>query len=107
MVTIFLLLAVQAAVPPDATAPPAEPDKIICKLETQANSRIPSRVCLPKSEWDRIQKENTDDYASSRNGRAGGLSGTIVNGPSGGEGGLVTGYPAPTNVPGISTRPHR
>jgi len=106
MIATLLLLAVQASTPPVA-ATDSDADKIVCKLETQANSRIPARVCLPKSEWDRIQKENSQDVASNRNGRAGGLSGTIVNGPSNGEGGLVTGYPAAGNVPGLSVRPPR
>lgn len=106
MITTLLLLAVQASAPP-ADAAASDADKIICKLETQENSRIPARVCLPKSEWDRIEKENSGDWASSRNGRAGGLSGTIVNGPSNGEGGLVTGYPSAGNVPGLSVRPPR
>ena len=106
MIVTLLLLAFQASALPAAAADP-DADKIICKLETQANSRIPSRVCLPKSEWDRIEKENSGDMASSRNGRAGGLSGTIVNGPSLGEGGLVTGYPSAGNVPGLAVRPPR
>jgi hypothetical protein len=30
-----------------------------------------------------------------------------VNGPSNGDGGLVTGYPSAGNVPGLSVRPPR
>lgn len=105
MIATLLFLVARAAAQPATAAPNADADKIICKLETQENSRIPARICLTKSEWDRIQKENSDDYASSRNGRAGGLSGTIVNAPASSDGGLVTGYPAGTNVPGISGRP--
>lgn len=102
MFTSLLLLAIQAAAPPPVPTP--TPDKIVCKMETQANSRIPSRVCLPQSEWARIAKDNADDWGGSRNQHAGGRSGTIVTDPEGYMNGLG---PPGTTVPGISTRPPR
>ena len=99
MISIVLLLAVQAAVSPSATNANSGDDKVLCRLETAANSHIPNRVCLPKSEWARIEKENSEDVASSRNGRAGGLNGTVINYKNGE---MTIGRPIP---PG--TRPPR
>jgi hypothetical protein len=98
MISIVLLLAAQGAVPPSAPNGNTGDDKVICKLETAANTRIPSRVCLPKSEWARIEKENSEDVASSRNSRAGGLNGTIANFKSGE---ITIGRPT---VPGTTPR---
>lgn len=101
MITSLLLIAAAPAVAP-ATAP-AQPDKVVCKMETQANSRIPNRVCLLQSEWTRMEEENGDDSTSSRQQRSTGRQGTIVNDAEG----FVSGYSPPgRTVPGISTRPH-
>jgi hypothetical protein len=82
MITSLLLLAAQAAVPPSTIQAKAA-DKIRCQLEYQANSRIPNRICLPKSEWERIAKETEADMNNSRNGRASGRLGTIVDSSEG------------------------
>jgi hypothetical protein len=75
-----------------AAALPAAPvvDKIVCHYESQTSSRIPNRVCLPQSRWAEIERQNRDDLLSSRNIRAGGRSGTIVDSP---EGGVVSPHP--------------
>lgn len=82
MITSLLLFAAQAAVPPSTVQAKAA-DKIRCQLEYQANSRIPTRICLPKSEWERIAKENQADMTNSRNSRASGRFGTIVDSAEG------------------------
>jgi hypothetical protein len=85
MIAAALLLAAQAAAaatPPAAAKPAAE--KMRCQLIYQARSRIPDRLCLTQSEWDKIAKENNDDLASSRNARSSGRSGTIANDAEGG-----------------------
>ena len=78
-ISLFMLVAAQAAVAPGTLTAKAKIDKVSCRIEYQASSRIPNRVCLPKSEWDRIEKQNEEDLASSRNDRASGRSGTIVD----------------------------
>jgi hypothetical protein len=101
VITILMLAAARAAVQPDAAPPAAEPDKVVCKFQSEANSRIPKRICLMKSEWTRIA--NDQEMDSSRNARSTGREGTIVNDPEG----FVSGYPANANVPGLGTRPPR
>ena len=84
MVTAMLLLSAQAATAaPPATAKPAA-EKTVCQSVYQARSRIPDRLCLPKSEWDKMAQANQDDWTSSRNARSSGRGGTIANDPEGG-----------------------
>ena len=78
-ISLFILVAAQAAVPPGTLTAKAKIDKVSCRIEYQTSSRIPHRVCLPKSEWTRIEKLNEEDLASSRNDRASGRSGTIAD----------------------------
>ena len=101
MLITFLLLAVQTAGQPDLAARPAAPDKVVCKFESEASSRIATRICRMQSEWTRIA--NDQEVDSSRNARSTGRAGTIVNNPEG----YVSGYPANSNVPGLGTRPPR
>ena|SRR5215217_5192529 len=77
-ISLLMLVAAQAAVPPGTLTAKAKIDRVNCRIEYQTSSRIPSRVCLPKSEWTRIEKMNAEDVASSRNDRTSGLAGTIV-----------------------------
>ena len=100
MITIFLMIAAQAAVASSSAVSNADEDKIRCQLVYQVYTRIPDRICRRKSDWARIEKENAEDLLNSRNSRAGGRSGTIVNS---GEGGVVSTNP---NFPG-SSRPPR
>jgi len=100
MITALLLFAAQAAVPAaPATAKPP-PEKMKCQLIYQANSRIPDKLCMPQSEWDRIAKENRDDLGSTRNLHAGGLSGTVANYGPGGEISIGTPTAMHANGPG-------
>ena len=78
IIALLLLFAVQANSAPIDVIGKAEEAKIQCRAESSPNSRIANRICLPKSEWDRIAKENADDLASSRNERSAGLAGTMV-----------------------------
>ena len=91
MITSILLLAAPVVGTPPATPAKPDGDKIKCQVEYQANSRIPSRICLPMSEWKRIEDANRDDWASSRNARSSGRSGTIVDSPEG----TISGYSVP------------
>ena len=78
MVTAILLLAAQApALAPSATAKPAAAEKMVCQLVYQARSRIPDRLCLKQSEWDKMADANRDDLGSSRNARGAGRGGTM------------------------------
>lgn len=42
----------------------ADPDKVICKRMTKLGTRVPSRVCATRAEWEAVQREaqrNTED----------------------------------------------
>ena len=69
--SFVLLLALVSA--PATNSPKNTPnddgDKVVCRLITEAGSRIPFRVCRTKADWDRMAKENQDDWANSRNSR--------------------------------------
>jgi hypothetical protein len=78
MITAMLLLAAQAAAAaPPATAKPAA-EKMVCQSVYQARSRIPDRLCLTQSEWDKMAEANQNDLKNSRNARSAGLAGTIA-----------------------------
>ncbi len=66
---LLLLALVSAPAANTPKSPPDEGDKVVCRLITEAGSRIPFRVCRTKADWDRMAKENQDDWANSRNSR--------------------------------------
>lgn len=68
MILISMILMAQAAPAPATVTKPAE-DKVMCRMIQEAYSRIPSRICRKRSEWDRMAKETEDDIRSSRNDR--------------------------------------
>ena len=74
--SMIIFAAAQAAVPPSTFS---KANKVQCHLEYQVFSRIPNKVCLPRSEWQRIEEQNEKDMTSSRNARSTGRSGTIVD----------------------------
>lgn len=70
---IALALLAQVATPSDIPKTPiytAEGDKVICKQIWEAGSRIATRVCRTSDEWERMAKENQDDWRNSRNSRS-------------------------------------
>jgi len=69
LVISFLLVMAASAHEAPATTPAAQPDKIVCKSEQQAHSRIPERVCRLQSEWAQIAKQTEDDLRRSSNQR--------------------------------------
>ena len=70
LISMLFLMAAQAGAPATAAASPAvKPDKIVCKSELVAYSRIPERVCRKQSEWDSIAKQNEEDIRRSANQR--------------------------------------
>ncbi len=68
LMIVSLLMAVQAQPAPDAAKSPAA-DKLVCRTVQEIHSRIPSRVCRRKSEWDEMARVAQDDMKSSRNDR--------------------------------------
>lgn len=101
MIGILLIIAAQAAAPSSTVVSATDENKVRCELVYQVYTRIPDRICRRKSDWARIEKENEADLRNSRNSRASGRSGTIVNSAEG----SVT-NPNP-NFPGSSRRPPR
>jgi hypothetical protein len=84
MIAILLVIAAETAVRSNSATGAVEEDKIQCRPVYQIYSRIPDRICRRKSDWARIEKENQEDFLNSRNSRASGRSGTIVNSAEGG-----------------------
>jgi hypothetical protein len=73
MASLSLVVALALVATP-ATSPPKPgqndgDQKIVCRLTTEAGSRIPIRICRTAAEWERMAKENQDDWTSSRNSR--------------------------------------
>jgi hypothetical protein len=71
-VSSFVVLLALVSAPASNGAknpPPDDGDKVVCRLITEAGSRIPFRVCRTKADWERMAKENQDDWANSRNSR--------------------------------------
>lgn len=66
---LMLALASTPAANNSKNAPADDGDKVVCRLITEAGSRIPFRVCRTKADWDRMAKENQDDWTNSRNSR--------------------------------------
>lgn len=76
MLFTTLLLISAPNVASHGAAPPAKPvEKVICRMEYEAYSRIPKRICGTQAEWDQMYKETQEDIRSSKNGR-----GTAPNG---------------------------
>jgi len=72
VLSFALLLALTTA--PTGDSPKQQPpkndgDKVVCRLITEAGSRIPFRVCRTQAEWDNMAKQNQDDWTNSRNSR--------------------------------------
>ena len=69
--SLFLVFAQTAtAAPAVSSKPVAAEDKVVCKLVTEGESRIPLRVCRTKAQWDEMADENQRDVRSSRNQRS-------------------------------------
>ena len=71
----LVLLAPAAAAAATPTSPPkyvmdVEEGKVVCKLVTQGDSRIPARVCRTELQWEQMARENEQDVRSSRNQRS-------------------------------------
>jgi hypothetical protein len=72
VLSLALLLALTTAPANDSPkqqSPGDGDDKVVCRLITEAGSRIPFRVCRTAGEWERMAKENQDDWTNSRNSR--------------------------------------
>ena len=72
VLSLALLLALPTAPTvdtPKQQSPKDDGDKVVCRLITEAGSRIPFRVCRTQAEWDGMAKQNQDDWTSSRNAR--------------------------------------
>ena len=77
--SLLALLAPAAAASAPASPPPAKPrtvylmakeeGKVVCRLITEAHSRIPSRICRTELQWEEIARENQEDLRSSRHKR--------------------------------------
>ena len=67
MLISILLIAAQAV--PVSTPAAKDPNKVMCRMIQEVHSRIPERVCLKTSEWERREKETQDDLRSSRHQR--------------------------------------
>ncbi|MCL6730700.1 hypothetical protein [Sphingomonas hankyongi] len=78
MITSFLLLAAQAVPPPSVMAK-SDDDKVRCQVEYQVHSRIPTQICRTKAQWQRIERDAEADMRDSKNYRASGRLGTIVD----------------------------
>ena len=58
--------------PPAAAATPVTPvaksdkDRMICKTEALAGSRVPKKVCATKSEWDARRQEDRDQLEKAQ-----------------------------------------
>jgi hypothetical protein len=71
--TLALLLLTPTAAATTVNAGPARQsadDKIVCKLTTEAGTKIPQRVCRTQGDWEKISKDAQDDIKSSRNQRS-------------------------------------
>lgn len=72
---LALLLLHQSAVgpigtPAKAASPAPRPvDKVVCRSEFEATSRIPVRICRTQAERDMIYKQTQADLQNTRNDR--------------------------------------
>ena len=70
IVTLMLLAGAQAAqAPAVANAAQPDPNKIVCRNEKEAHTRIPTRICRTQAEWDQIAAETQADLGKSANQR--------------------------------------
>jgi hypothetical protein len=70
MILAALLLISAPEATGNSVEPPAKPqEKLICRMEYEAYSRIPKRVCGTQAEWDQMYKETQEDLGNSRNDR--------------------------------------
>jgi hypothetical protein len=72
---LLVLLAPAAAAASPPTTPPkyvmdADEGKVVCKLITEGDSRIPNRICRTELQWEQMSRENEQDMRSSRNQRS-------------------------------------
>ncbi|HET9812624.1 MAG TPA: hypothetical protein VFP57_03070 [Sphingomicrobium sp.] len=68
--TLALFLLAQSASAATVNAGPVRQsadDKIVCKLSTEAGTKIPQRICRTAAEWEKISKDAQEDMHSSRN----------------------------------------
>lgn len=72
MMLLILMAAVQIHSPASIPKKPLvtkDGEKVVCKLITEADSRIPVRLCRTEAQWEEMAKANQDDIRSSRNSR--------------------------------------
>ena len=70
MLLATMLLIFTQDVGPKVVPAAAKPvEKLICRNEFEAYSRIPKRVCGTRAEWEQMYKETQDDLNNSRNDR--------------------------------------
>lgn len=69
MVLSFLLL-VAAPAPATTATKPYNPDKIVCRMESQIHSKIPVRVCQTAAMWKKLEEETEEDLRNARRNRA-------------------------------------
>jgi hypothetical protein len=69
----FAALAAQQAQPAQPAAKPtqqAAADPLVCKTQWDTNSRIPTRVCHLKSEWEAGEHEQQERFKHQMNSSA-------------------------------------
>ena len=66
MLAAGLLLAQGAPAAAADTTKISDPDKVVCKNEAAAGSRLPKRVCATKAEWERRRQEARDSLEKSQ-----------------------------------------
>ena len=67
--------APQPAAAPSAASPGAKPDKakkdeMVCKREAVIGSRLPSKTCRTRAEWDQIAVDTKDQFNQNQRNRA-------------------------------------
>lgn len=51
-IAVALALTAGSAFAADAPSPDADKQKVVCKKERPTGSRIPTKVCMTKAEWE-------------------------------------------------------
>lgn len=75
LLTTLLLISSPAPASPVVSTSAKRAEKLICRNEYEAHSRIPKRVCGTQADWESMYKDTQNDIRSSRNHR-----GTAPNG---------------------------